>query len=403
VSEAIVREALVLAGGLATRLGGSAADVPKCLQPVAGRPFLDHVIWNLRRQGVRRVVLCTGRLHEAVEAHIGDGSALGVEAVYAREPEPLGTAGAVALGARYLAGEIAFVVNGDSLFDVNVVDLAVHLRRAPDADATLALRREPDAARYGAVVLGADGRIESFEERGSSDEALINGGVYCARSAWLASLKVVNSSLERDVFPALTAEGRLVGMVRDGFFTDIGTPESLAGAQGSVAEWRRKPCAFLDRDGVINVDGDYVHTPSEWRFTPGMPEAIRMLNDAGWLVVVITNQAGIGRGLYAEAEFAAFTDWIDERLAEAAAHVDATYHCPHHPTAGVGEYRRECGCRKPAPGMLLQAIEDWAPDVGRSFMVGDMPKDLEAAAAAGVRGIAYRGGNVADLIAGLIA
>ena len=403
MSDAIVREALLLVGGLATRLGDSAAEVPKCLQPVAGRPFVDHVIWNLRRQGVRRVVLCTGRLHEAVEAHVGDGSNLGVEAVYAREPEPLGTAGAVALGARRLSGELAIVANGDSLFDVNQVDLAVHLRRAPDADAALALRREPDAGRYGSVVLDEDGRIASFEEKGTPNEALINGGVYCARTDWLSALPLVASSLERDVFPGLAAEGRLVGVVREGFFTDIGTPESLAGAQDTVAAWRRKPCAFLDRDGVINVDGDYVHTPAEFRFTPGMPDAIRLLNDAGWLVVVVTNQAGIGRGLYTEAEYARFESWIDGTLAEEGAHVDAWYHCPHHPTAGVGEYRRECECRKPAPGMLLRAIAEWGPDVARSFMIGDMRKDLEAAAAAGVRGFAYRGGNVRDLVAGLIA
>lgn len=403
MSDVIVREALVLAGGMATRLGGPAAEVPKCLQAVAGRPFLDHVVWNLRRQGVRRVVLCTGRLHEAVEAHVGGGSALGVEAVYAREPGPLGTAGAVALGARELTGDLAFVCNGDSLFDVNQLDLALHLRRASDAVSALSLRREPDAARYGSVVLDPDGRIATFEEKGVADEALINGGVYCARSSWLSSLPVVASSLERDVFPALAMEGRLVGVVREAFFTDIGTPESLAASQSSVAAWRRKPCAFLDRDGVINVNGDYVHTPAAFRFTPGMPEAVRLLNDAGWLVIVVTNQAGIGRGLYTEAEYATFESWIDQRLAEAGAHVDAWYHCPHHPTAGVGEYLRQCECRKPAPGMLLRAIDEWGPDVSRSFMIGDMPKDLEAAAAAGVRGFAYRGGNVRDLIVGLIA
>jgi D-glycero-D-manno-heptose 1,7-bisphosphate phosphatase len=252
-------------------------------------------------------------------------------------------------------------------------------------------------------VLDPDGRIASFAEKGADGDALINGGVYCARTSWLRSLPVKPSSLERDVFPALAEEGRLLGMVREGFFTDIGTPASLAAAQDAVAAWRRKPCAFLDRDGVINVDTDYVHTPEEFRFMPGMPEAIQLLNDAGWLVVVVTNQAGIGRGRYTEAEFAAFTSWIDERLAETGAHVDATYHCPHHPTAAVGEYLRECECRKPAPGMLLHAIAEWEPDVSRSFLLGDSPTDLEAAATAGVRGVAYRGGNVRDLIEGLIA
>jgi D-glycero-D-manno-heptose 1,7-bisphosphate phosphatase len=203
--------------------------------------------------------------------------------------------------------------------------------------------------------------------------------------------------------PALAVEGRLVGVVRDGFFTDIGTPESLLGSQGSVAAWRHKPCVFLDRDGVINQDVGHLCSTADFAFMPGMPDAIRLLNDAGWLVIVITNQAGIGRGKYTEGEYRSFESWIDEQLAEAGAHVDATYHCPHHPTAGVGEYRRECDCRKPAPGMLLRAIAEWEPDVGRSFMLGDKASDLEAAAAAGVRGVAYRGGNAHDLVEGLIA
>jgi D,D-heptose 1,7-bisphosphate phosphatase len=398
VSGAIVREALVLAGGEATRLGELAASVPKCLQPVAGRPFLDHLLWQLRRHGVRRVVLATGRLHEAVEAHVGDGSAFGVSAVYSHESEPLGTGGAAALGAMHLAEDLAYVCNGDSLLDCNLVDLARRLRVASDADAVLALREMDDVSRYGTVALASDGRVTVFAEKGSAGPGLVNGGVYCVRVALLRGLAVRRSSLERDVFPALAEEGELIGVPSAGFFADIGLPESLAAAQASVAAWRRRPCAFLDRDGVVNEDRDYVHASEQFRFMPGMPEAIKTLNDAGWLVVVVTNQAGIGRGLYTEDEFAAFTEWIDERLAKAGAHVDATYHCPHHPTAGLGEYLRVCDCRKPAPGMLLRAIAEWDPDVERSFMLGDKPSDMEAAAAAGVRGVLYAGGDLLEIV-----
>jgi D,D-heptose 1,7-bisphosphate phosphatase len=401
VSDGIVREAVVLAGGEATRLGELAADVPKCLQPVAGRPFIDHLLWQLRRYGVRRVVLATGRLHAAVEAHVGDGSAFGLSVTYALEPGPFGTAGAVALGAAGLSGDVAYVCNGDSLFDCNLTDLARRLRAAPDAEAVLALREVEDVSRFGAVVTGDDGRVADFAEKGSAGPGVVNGGVYCMRTALLHRLEAAPGSLERDVFPALARGGRLLGAASDGFFVDIGLPESLAAAQSSVAAWRRKPCAFLDRDGVINQDADHVHAPSEFRFMPGMPQAIRALNDAGWLVIVVTNQAGIGRGLYTEAEFEEFTAWIDERLAEGGAHVDATYHCPHHPTAGLGEYRRACECRKPAPGMLLRAIAEWGPDVGRSFMLGDNTSDMEAAAAAGVRGVMYTGGDLLEIVSRL--
>lgn len=398
----VVREALVLAGGLATRLGDAAADIPKCLQLVAGRPFLDHVLWDLRRKGVRRVVLCTGRLHEAVEAHVGDGSAFGVEAVYACEPEPLGTAGALAFAASLVEGDVVFALNGDSLCDCNLAELSRRLRADDAADAAVALSRVTDASRFGSVTLDAGFRIDAFLEKGAADGGLVNAGVYCLRTEWLRSLRVEFSSLERDVFPPLAEAGRLLGMPTDAAFADIGTPESLVAAQTSVAAWRHKPCAFLDRDGVINFDVGHLCDPEKFEFTPGMPEAIRMLNDAGWLVVVITNQAGIGRGKYAEEDFLEFTAWIDDRLAEGGAHVDAVYHCPYHPTKGVGKYRRESECRKPEPGMVLQAIAEWEPDVARSFMLGDKDSDVAAAEAAGVRGILYTGGDLRDVVRSLI-
>lgn len=398
----VVREAIVLAGGEATRLGPVAERVPKCLQPVAGRPFLDHVLHELRRHGVRRVVLATGRLHDAVESHVGDGSAFGLEVAYSLEPEPLGTAGALGLASAQIAGPIAYVCNGDSLLDCNLLALAKRLREGPDADFVLALRRMPDASRYGTVALGADGRIAEFREKSAGARGLVNGGVYCARAEALRSLPAAPSSLEMEVFPDLAVRGRLAGVAVDGFFVDIGLPDSLAQAQEGVAAWLRRPCAFLDRDGVINVDTDYVHTPDEFRFMPGMPAAISALNDAGWLVVVITNQAGIGRGYYDEQEFAEFTHWIDDRLAEAGAHVDATYHCPHHPTEGTGEYLRDCECRKPKPGMLLRAIAEWGPDLKRSFMLGDTLNDMAAAAAAGVRGVRYVGGDLLAIVRQLI-
>lgn len=162
-----------------------------------------------------------------------------------------------------------------------------------------------------------------------------------------------------------------------------------------------RPAAFLDRDGVINEDRDCVHRPEDFAWMPGMPDAIRLLNEAGYLVVVVTNQSGIGRGYYTGSEYQAFERWIDERLAEAGAHVDATYHCPHFPVSAGGP-EAECDCRKPAPGMILRAIDELGIDPAASFLIGDKPRDIEAAAAAGVRGVLYEGGDVSALVRRLI-
>lgn len=397
----MLTEAVILAGGEASRLGELAVATPKILMPVGGRPFVEHLLWNVRRHGIRRVVFATGRLGEEVAAHVGDGTRFGVEAHYAREPEPLGTGGAARLALPLLESDRFLLLNGDTLFDVNYLDLALLVAHHATADVAVALREVPDVSRYGRVVLDGD-RVTAFGEKSHAGPGLVNGGAYVIDRRVLEALPEGRSSLETDVLGLLAPLDRLAGRAYDGFFLDIGVPECLGAAQTLVPEWRRKPAVFFDRDGVINEDAGYTHTPGAFHFKPGAAEAVKLVNDAGLLAIVVTNQAGIGRGYYSEDDFAAFTDWIGERLAECGAHVDATYFCPHHPTHAVGPYLCECDCRKPAPGMLLRAIEEWDVDVPRSVMVGDKPKDAEAAEAAGLRSVLYTGGDLRDVVGPLV-
>jgi D-glycero-D-manno-heptose 1,7-bisphosphate phosphatase len=146
-----------------------------------------------------------------------------------------------------------------------------------------------------------------------------------------------------------------------------------------------RPAAFLDRDGVINLDRGYVVHVQDFEFVPGVLEACRVLARSGYALVVITNQSGIGRGLYSEANFLALSAWMQRRMADAGAPLAGIYHCPHHPIDALGEFRRECDCRKPAPGLLLRAERELGLDLARSILFGDKHSDLQAAAAAGVR------------------
>jgi D-glycero-D-manno-heptose 1,7-bisphosphate phosphatase len=155
-----------------------------------------------------------------------------------------------------------------------------------------------------------------------------------------------------------------------------------------------RPAAFLDRDGVLNHDRGYIHRPADFVWIEGAQTAVRRLNDAGYRVFVVTNQAGVARGLYSEAEIGVLHDWVGAELERAGARIDAFYHCPHHPDIGPPEYRRDCDCRKPAPGMLLRAMADFPIDAARSFLIGDRETDIEAARAAGVAGHLFAGGNL---------
>lgn len=142
--------------------------------------------------------------------------------------------------------------------------------------------------------------------------------------------------------------------------------------------------AFIDRDGVINQELAYVHRIEDFHLLPGVIDALRLLRQHGFALVVVTNQAGIGRGLYTEADYEALTAHMEGLFADARAPLAGVYHCPHHPTAAIGPYRIDCDCRKPRPGMLLQAARDLNLDLSQSVLVGDKQSDLEAGRAAGV-------------------
>ncbi len=151
-----------------------------------------------------------------------------------------------------------------------------------------------------------------------------------------------------------------------------------------IWEIQREKSGVLDRDGVINVDSGYVHTIDEFEYIEGVFEACSELKQQGYLLVVVTNQAGIARGYYSEDEFEQLTEWMDWNFADKGVDLDGIYYCPHHPEQGLGEYKQDCDCRKPKPGMLVSAQRFLKIDMAQSVMVGDKADDMRAAIAAGV-------------------
>lgn len=144
------------------------------------------------------------------------------------------------------------------------------------------------------------------------------------------------------------------------------------------------PALFLDRDGVINIDHAYVHRPEEFEFIDGIFTLCRKAKQLGYLIIVITNQAGIGRGYYTEGDFLKLTDWMNDTFLDEGVTIDKVYFCPYHPEHGVGEYKRESDCRKPEPGMIIKAVEEHDIDLSRSVLVGDKESDIKAGLTAGV-------------------
>ncbi len=224
---------VILAGGLGTRLRGAVDDRPKPMALVHGRPFLERLLLAFRAQGFTRAVICAGYRAEMIRAHFGDGRALGMALIYSIEPADTlpGTAGAL----RHAAGllePVFMLVNGDTYLDADLSAFAA--RHAVGSGVTVGLIQVPDAGRYGAVALDANGVITRFAEKSTAGEGLINAGVYVVERAALDGFPDRRPlSLERDVFPALAAQGRLRGVILDGTMVDIGTPDSYAAFQFS--------------------------------------------------------------------------------------------------------------------------------------------------------------------------
>ena len=394
-------QAVILVGGRGTRLGEATDQCPKPLVDVGGRPFLDYLIADLVRHGFTDILLLAGYLAEQLKALEARAQTLGCRIRCIVEPSPAGTAGALMQAREHLAEQF-LLLNGDSLFAINYLDLCVAATGLPSPVGVVALRRMADTGRYGRVEL-SDGTITHFAEKGASSAGLINGGIYWLRRSVLDWIEAVPASLELDVLPRLAKAGLLAGRGYDGFFIDIGIPQDLLRAQELIPRQMRRPAVFLDRDGVLNVDSAYPHAPEQIEWIEGAHQAVKSFNDAGYFVFVVTNQAGVAHGRYDEDAVRRLHRWMNAELMQTGAHVDDWRYCPFHPEARIEAYRGAHPWRKPGAGMLLDLMACWPVDAGRSFLIGDRDSDVQAAQNAGIPGHLFCGGSLAAFAARLLA
>jgi D,D-heptose 1,7-bisphosphate phosphatase len=401
----------VLAAGRGRRLEPLTLTCPKPLLPVAGRPILEHVLDTLTELGISDIVVVVGHLGDQIEAYLATRPEPKPRAVV--QPVLAGNGDAVRAAADYLDGPV-LVTFGDTIVRAAFGGPACRgdaLWRGPSAGAVV-VAHVADTTGYGLVEVDADGWVRRLWEKPAvppSHDAVAGTFVFPEGRRLRRALDEVAEQRAAgrtsppdevwltDVVQHMIDSGERFRPVRVDAFYDCGTPARLAEAERAFrgAEARRR-AVFLDRDGVLVRDVDHLTSVSQLEILPGVPEALRRLHDAGWAVVVVTNQSVVARGWLTEDGLRDIHRELASRLAARGAVLDAIYYCPHHPDGAVAAYRLACDCRKPKPGLLLRAADDLDLDLGASVMVGDVPTDVEAGKRAGCRTVLIRGGRAAE-------
>jgi D-glycero-D-manno-heptose 1,7-bisphosphate phosphatase len=398
MSGGAIRQAVILAGGKGTRLGAITQAIPKPMLPIAGeRPFLDYLLEMIERHGYEDIILLAGYLGEVLEAAY-DGRRIGDAKIRVlREETPLGTAGALTVARQTLEPSF-LMMNGDAFFDINLRAL----ERASHHDgtmATLALRSVPDAARYGRVI-EEQGRVVAFMEKDLNrpGPGVINGGIYVLKREILDLVRDLPCSLEQDVFPTLVRQGEIRGRKFDGYFLDIGLPETLDQGHRELPDVRARPAAFLDR----NVLADFARRdPKAFQWTQGAVEAIRTLNDCGYYVFVMSHPS---EGLTCIApDKSRLNATMQDRLAAEGAHIDRFYGEPDYSPEIASKLATDSATGKTDSTLFLAAMNQWPVVRERSFFLGVSSHDVEAARSVGVAGQMFDAGDLARDVHSLLA
>ena len=374
---------VILAGGLGTRLQSVVKDMPKPMADIDGRPFLEMLMDYMIFQGATEFVLCVSYLKEKIINYFGD-SFRSVPVFYSIENTLLGTGGAIKQAFDLYHLDKAVVVNGDTFVKM---DYHAFYERASEQMLSVALKKIDKAERFGMVIV-KNGKIESFtEKKQGAENVFINSGVYfVASSLWscVAQKSGVSFSFEKDVLEKIVSQIRVPAFRIDDYFIDIGVPEAYYQARKELRSVIYGAKAlFLDRDGVINVDSGYVHRIEDCQFITGIFDICRHAKQKGYKIIVVTNQAGIAKGVYQEDEYMILRKYIHDEFIKQGCSIDAEYYCPYH-IDGIGKYKKDSYERKPNPGMIFQSMRDFKVDLKNSILIGDKSEDIVAAQRAGI-------------------
>ena len=401
-----------MAGGRGTRIAELFPNIPKPLIPVAGMPILEREIRSLCAQGFKDIILTVGYLADKIITYFGDGSKFGAKIDYFVEESPLGNAGALFRLREKIGDEPFLLLNADAAFDVDFNRMvAFHQNHG----GLVTLFTHPNSHPYdsGLIIADENGHVEKWlakeDERPQWYDNRVNAGLHVIDPKVLdISLKTLEISkesgfpqgkvdLDRQILKPLCGSNMMFCYDSPEYVKDMGTPERFhqveADYKNGVVQAKnltnKQKAIFLDRDGTINKYVGFLRNIDDFELIEGVAEAIKLINQSGYLAIVVTNQPVIARGEVSWEELNGIHKKMATLLGKEGAYVDGIYICPHHPAKGFEgerpEYKIDCDCRKPKPGLLLQAAKDFNIDLSESYMIGDSHRDVEAGENAGVK------------------
>lgn len=395
---------ILMAGGKGTRISELFSDIPKPLIPIDNIPVLEREIISLVSQGFSDIIITVSYMSDKIIEYFGNGARWGATIEYFVEKRPLGNAGALF---KMSLTDDFLLLNADALFDVDFNRMVAYHQKH---GGLVTLFTHPNSHPYdsGLIVADQDGKVQKWitkeEHRPQWYRNRVNAGIHiispkALKLSGIDAEKVgdVKVDLDRQILKPLCNVGQVFCYDSPEYVKDMGTPDRFYQVEDDYKKGivqaknlkNAQKAIFLDRDGTINKYVGFLRKEEELELLEGVSEAIKKINESGYLAIVVTNQPVIARGEVTREEIDIIHNKMETLLGLEGAYLDAIYYCPHHPDKGyageIVELKIECDCRKPKPGMLIKAAKDYNIDLSKSWMIGDSESDILAGKNAGCK------------------